>query len=260
MTLDWIFSLLILVALEAVLGIDNLLYIAIESSRVPTSDRKRVQRIGIAGAVVMRVVLLLVLVELIALFQMPFATVNWEGVITGAFNGHSLIAMTGGAFIVYTAVKEVWHMLAGDLSPESANEAPKSAGAAIVAIILMNAVFSFDSVLTAVALTDSMSVMVVSILASGVVMLLLANRVSTFLKKNRAYEVLGLFILLLVGVMLLSEGGHLAHLTLFGGEVQALNKTTFYFAVTVLILVDLVQSRYQKRLAKAARQDLSEEV
>jgi predicted tellurium resistance membrane protein TerC len=112
-------------------------------------------------------------------------------------------------------------------------------------------VFSFDSVLTAIALTDNMAVMVVSILLSGVIMLLLANRVAVFLKKNRAYEVLGLFILLLVGVMLLSEGGHLAHLTLFGGEVHTLNKTTFYFAVSVLIAVDLVQSRYQKRLAKA---------
>ena len=79
-------------------------------------------------------------------------------------------------------------------------------------------------------------------------MLWLANRVSAFLKKNRAYEVLGLFILLIVGIMLLSEGGHLAHLELFGGSVQPLNKTTFYFVVTVLILVDLVQSKYQRKL------------
>jgi predicted tellurium resistance membrane protein TerC len=149
-------------------------------------------------------------------------------------------------------------MLAGDLSAHAEATAPKSARSAIMAMVLMNAVFSFDSVLTAIALTDNMTVMVVSILLSGVVMLLLANRVAAFLKKNRAYEVLGLFILLLVGVMLLSEGGHLAHLTLFGGEVHALNKTTFYFAVSVLIAVDLVQSRYQKRLANA-QESASEE-
>ena len=141
-------------------------------------------------------------------------------------------------------------MLAGDLHNASSAGSKKKAGAAIAAIILMNVVFSFDSVLTAIALTDSMPVMVTSIVISGIVMLALANRVAEFLQKNRAYEVLGLFILLLVGVMLLSEGGHLAHLTLFGGEVHALNKTTFYFSVTVLILVDLVQSRYQKRLSK----------
>lgn len=256
--MDWLISLIMLVALEAVLGIDNLLYIAIESGRVKPAERTRVQRIGILGAVVMRVALLLLLVQLIQWFQKPFAAVNWEGVVEASFNGHSIIAMAGGGFIVYTAVKEVWHMLAGDLSAHAEATAPKSARSAIMAMVLMNAVFSFDSVLTAIALTDNMAVMVVSILLSGVVMLLLANRVAAFLKKNRAYEVLGLFILLLVGVMLLSEGGHLAHLTLFGGEVHALNKTTFYFAVSVLIAVDLVQSRYQKRLANA-QESASEE-
>ncbi len=256
--MDWLISLIMLVALEAVLGIDNLLYIAIESGRVKPAERTRVQRIGILGAVVMRVALLLLLVQLIEWFQKPFAAVNWEGVVEASFNGHSIIAMAGGGFIVYTAVKEVWHMLAGDLSAHAEATAPKSARSAIMAMVLMNVVFSFDSVLTAIALTDNMAVMVVSILLSGVVMLLLANRVAAFLKKNRAYEVLGLFILLLVGVMLLSEGGHLAHLTLFGGEVHALNKTTFYFAVSVLIAVDLVQSRYQKRLANA-QESASEE-
>ena len=248
--MDWLISLIMLVALEAVLGIDNLLYIAIESGRVDKSQRIRVQRFGILGAVIMRVVLLLLLVQLIQWFQKPFAVLAWDGIVTAEINGHSLIAMVGGGFIVYTAVKEVWHMLAGDLNVHADRAAPKSSRAAITAIILMNVVFSFDSVLTAIALTDNMAVMVISILLSGVVMLVLANRVAAFLKKNRAYEVLGLFILLLVGVMLLSEGGHLARLTLLGGEVHALNKTTFYFAVSVLIVVDLIQSQYQKRLQR----------
>ncbi|MFZ8837152.1 MAG: TerC family protein [Flavobacteriales bacterium] len=246
--MDLVLTLVMLVALEAVLGIDNLLYIAIESSRVRPDQRKRVQFIGIAGAVVMRIALLLLLVQLIAWFQTPFAELHWTGVVEAEFNGHSLIAMVGGGFIVYTAIKEVWHILLGDLHIADNEHATKSPKLAIGAIILMNVVFSFDSVLTAVALTDSMPIMVASILISGLIMIALANRVATFLKKNRAYEVLGLFILLLVGVMLLSEGGHLAHLRLFGGEVHALNKTTFYFVVTVLILIDLVQSRYQKRL------------
>lgn len=248
--IELISTLLMLVALEAVLGIDNLLYIAIESSRVNDNERTRVQRIGIIGAVAMRLILLVVLVQLISLFESAIFSVHWEPFITGEFNGHSLIAMVGGAFIVYTAIKEVWHMLAGDLHGHQSGGTKKKAGSAIAAIILMNVVFSFDSVLTAIALTDSIPVMITSIIISGIVMLALANRVAEFLRKNRAYEVLGLFILLLVGVMLLSEGGHLAHLTLFGGEVQALNKTTFYFSVTVLILVDLVQSRYQRRLSK----------
>ena len=167
--MDWLISLIMLVALEAVLGIDNLLYIAIESGRVDSAERTRVQRIGIFGAVVMRVALLLLLVQLIQWFQKPFAAVNWEGVIEASFNGHSIIAMVGGGFIVYTAVKEVWHMLAGDLSAHAEATTPKSARSAILAMVFMNAVFSFDSVLTAIALTDNMAVMVVSILLSGVV-------------------------------------------------------------------------------------------
>ena len=134
--MDWLISLIMLVALEAVLGIDNLLYIAIESGRVDSSQQSQVQRIGIFGAVVMRVALLLLLVQLIQWFQLPFATVHWEGVIEASFNGHSVIAMVGGGFILYTAVKEVWHMLAGDLGSHNSQVTPKSVRAAILAMVL----------------------------------------------------------------------------------------------------------------------------
>jgi predicted tellurium resistance membrane protein TerC len=81
-------------------------------------------------------------------------------------------------------------------------------------------------------------------------MIVLADKVSEFLQKNRMYEVLGLFILLIVGIMLLSEGGHIAHLKLFGNAVTPMSKTTFYFVIVVLVLIDLVQGRYQKKLLK----------
>ena len=87
-----------------------------------------------------------------------------------------------------------------------------------------------------------------AIIVSGVMMIFLADTVSVFLQKNRLYEVLGLFILLLVGIMLLSEGGHLAHLEFFGYPVHAMTKTTFYFTLVVMVLVDIAQSRYQKKL------------
>jgi predicted tellurium resistance membrane protein TerC len=251
--MEWIETLgtlMMLIALEAVLGIDNLLYIAIESGRVEQKDRRRVQRIGILSAVVMRLVLLLLLIQLIALFQAPLFHLNLGSAVQGHFNGHSLIAMLGGGFIIYTAVREVWHMLAHDVQQNESDKEFRKPLAAIGAIALMNAVFSFDSVLTAIALTDVMWIMALAIILSGVVMLILANRVAEFLRKNRAYEVLGLFILLIVGIMLLTEGGHIAHLTLFGEAVESLNKTTFYFVVTVLIAVDVVQSRYQRKFEK----------
>jgi predicted tellurium resistance membrane protein TerC len=120
----------------------------------------------------------------------------------------------------------------------------------ITSIIVMNLIFSFDSILGAIALTDVFWVMATAIVIGGVVMIWLSGKVTDFLKKNRMYEVLGLFILLIVGIMLLSEAGHLAQLELFGNHVTSMSKTTFYFVIAVLILVDLVQSKYQKNLNK----------
>lgn len=124
----------------------------------------------------------------------------------------------------------------------------RSVGMIIFWIVMMNLVFSFDSILSAMALTDVFWVMATAIVIGGVLMIVLADQVSAFLKKNRMYEVLGLFILFIVGIMLLSEGGHLAHLHLFGHAVTPMSKTTFYFVISVLVLVDVVQSRYQKKL------------
>lgn len=133
----------------------------------------------------------------------------------------------------------------------------KSLAMVVFWIVLMNIVFSFDSILSAMALTDVLWVMTAAIIISGVMMIYLSEHVSTFLEKNRMYEVLGLFVLLIVGIMLVSEGGHLAHLKFFGEYVQPMTKTTFYFVLAVLVLIDIVQGRYQKKLlakrkAKAA--------
>ena len=112
----------------------------------------------------------------------------------------------------------------------------------------MNLVFSFDSILSAMALSDVFWVMALAIIISGGLMIWLADRVSIFLQKNRMYEVLGLFILFVVGIMLITEGGHLAHLNLFNHSITPMSKTTFYFVIGILVLTDIVQSRYQKKL------------
>ena len=109
----------------------------------------------------------------------------------------------------------------------------------------MNLVFSFDSILSAIAITEVFVVLALAIAISGLLMLVLADRVTNFLEKNRQFEVLGLFVLLIVGVVLLGEGGHEAGLTFFGYHVEPLSKTTFYFSIAVLVLVDIVQTRYQ---------------
>jgi predicted tellurium resistance membrane protein TerC len=114
----------------------------------------------------------------------------------------------------------------------------------------MNLVFSFDSILSAIALTDVFWVMATAIIISGLMMLLLADRVSSFLSRNRMYEVLGLFVLFIVGIMLVSEGGHLAHVSLFGYAVEPMAKSTFYFVLIVMLVVEVVQSRYQRKLLR----------
>ena len=112
----------------------------------------------------------------------------------------------------------------------------------------MNIVFSFDSILSALALTKVVWVISVAIVISGLLMILLADTISEFLKKNRMYEVLGLFILLIVGIMLVSEGAHKAHLYCFNHEIHAMQKSTFYFVIVIMVLIDIAQSRYQKKL------------
>ncbi|MEM8681249.1 MAG: tellurium resistance protein TerC, partial [Planctomycetota bacterium] len=209
--LTWqnLFTLLMLTLLQAVLGFDNLLYISIESKRVAADKQRMVRRVGIALAIVFRILLLFAIVKAIDYFQEPFFTVPQNSWVAGEFNVHSVIVLVGGGFIIYTALKEIHHMLVVD-EMEPSGDATRSVGGAIFWIVLMNLVFSFDSILSALALTRVFVVMATAIVLSGLMMIWLADHVSEFLHKNRMFEVLGLFILLIVGVMLLSEGGHLA--------------------------------------------------
>ena len=129
---------------------------------------------------------------------------------------------------------------------------------ALMWILIMNVVFSFDTVLSAIALTDVFWVMALAIVLSGILMVAMAEHVARFLERNRMYEVLGLFVLLLVGIMLMSEGGHLAHLAFFGYEIDSMSKATFYFVLVTLVLVDVVQGRYQRKImAEAAAKSSS---
>ena len=258
--MEILFTLLMLILLQAVLGFDNLLYISLESKRAPEKDQSKVRKWGIAIAVGLRIVLLFFLVEMIGFFQKRWTTPEWaEKVIQGEFHLHSFIVLLGGVFIIYTAIKEIFHMIAvDDFAKDGVKREPTSSRAVVTKIVLMNLVFSFDSILSAIALTSvkgdisttSMWIMTIAIVIGGLLMILLADRVSEFLQRNRMYEVLGLFILFVVGILLLSEGGHLAHLQLFGHKIEAMSKATFYFVITVLVLVDVVQARYQKKLMK----------
>ncbi len=294
LTLESLFTLLMLIMLQAVLGFDNLLYIAIESNKVgdPVAAKK-VRTWGIALAVFLRIVLLILIVMMFGAMAEPLFGIHLTNIIEGEFTLQALVTLFGGAFIIYTAVKEINHMLAVEHIEHSEGSGRRSVMKAIALIVMMNLVFSFDSILSAMAIasipaanivdaagavlgqfegavvdckaalianpvqgavgceptkTYQVPLMAIAIILSGIAMILLADVVTDFIKKNRMYQIMGLFILLLVGVLLVSEGAHLAHLKLFGFAIDAMSKPTFYLVVGVLIVTDVISSKYQKRL------------
>ncbi len=245
---NW-FTLIMLIMLQAVLGFDNLLYISIEANKVVPERRSMVRKMGLAIAIILRLVLLFILLKAIAVFQDPIFTLSLPGVIEGELNFHAIIVLFGGGFILYTAIQEIFHMIS--IKPhEEEDKSRRSVSAAIFWIVSMNLVFSFDSILSTIALTDVFWVMAVGIITTGIGMILLADKVAEFIEKNRMYQILGLFVLMLVGILLVSEGGHLAHLKIFSYEILPMAKSTFYFVLFVMVAVDLVQGRYQKKLMR----------
>lgn len=294
LTLEALFTLFMLILLQAVLGFDNLLYIAIESNKVgDPDDAKKVRKWGIGIAVLLRIILLFLIVNLFSLLAEPLFGIHLEKIIEGEFTAQALITLVGGGFIIYTAIKEIHHLLQVDHIEHSEGGGTRTVMGAIALIVAMNLVFSVDSILSAMAIasvdaanivdntgvilgqftgtivdckaaliadpiagavgceptkTYQVPLMVIAILLSGLAMILLADRVTEFLKKNRMYQVLGLFILFLVGVLLVTEGAHLAHLKIFGFAIAAMSKSSFYLVVFVLIVTDVLSNRYQKRL------------
>ena len=259
LTIENLGNLLMLCFLQAVLGFDNLLYISIESQRAPVAHQKSVRFWGIIIAVALRVVLLFAMIGLIDALSEPFYVFAWPGILEGGVNFATVVFVFGGVFIMYTAVKEIGHMLSIEhLAADVEHKGGKSAAKVVAVIVLMNLIFSFDSILSALAITDVFPVLAIAILISGLAMLALADTVTEFLEKNRMYEVLGLFILLIVGVVLLGEAGpaaaHAAHddalqIKVMGQDIIPMSKSTFYFSVIVLVAVEVIQTGYSRKLA-----------
>lgn len=258
-TLESILTLLMLILLQAVLGFDNLLYIAIASNRVAAPEQAiKARRWGIGLAVVLRILLLVLIVQLFNMLAAPLLHIDFGGVIRGDFTLQALVTLAGGGFIIYTAVKEIHHLLTLEDVLHRDDNRQISLAKAVLLILVMNLVFSFDSILSAMAIASQKTasgaivyqvpLMAIAILVSGVAMIAMADYVTDFLRKNRMYEVLGLFILFLVGALLVTEGAHLAHLHLFGFAIEALSKSSFYLVVVVLVITDILSNAYQKRL------------
>ncbi|MEO0734451.1 MAG: TerC family protein [Bacteroidota bacterium] len=242
-------SLLTLTFLEIVLGIDNIIFISIASEKLSSeADRKKATNIGLILAMVMRIALLFGVSWLIALEE-PWFTFDW-GWAEGGFSGQSLILIAGGIFLLYKATSEIHHKLEGDEHTEGDPGTPKkgaSLNSVIFQITIINIVFSFDSILTAVGMTNglygALLIMIIAVVVSVLIMMLFAVPVGNFVARNPTIQMLGLSFLILIGFMLLAEGAHLGHLKVFGSEVGTIPKGYLYFAIAFSLAVEFLNMK-----------------
>lgn len=255
----WI-ALLTLTFLEIILGIDNIVFLSIVSGKLRAEDQPKARRIGLLLAMAFRIILLFGITWVMSL-KNSFFDFDW-GFMSGGISGQSLIVFGGGLFLLYKSVSEIHHKLEGE-EEGTTGKASNSLSGAIIQIALLNIVFSFDSILTAVGLVSSaeppagfgpagaLEIMVGAIIISIIIMLIFAGPVSKFVNEHPTIQILGLSFLILIGVMLLAEGSHLADLKFFGGtEVHSIPKGYLYFAIFFSLFVEFLNLKMKKNSRK----------
>lgn len=256
-------ALLTLTFLEIVLGIDNIIFISIAANKLPEHQQKKATNIGLILAMALRIVLLFGISVLIAMSE-PWIEFHTD-FADAAFSGQSLILIAGGIFLLYKSTTEIHHKLEGDPAHQVAKGGKKFATlqSVIIQITIINIVFSFDSILTAVGMTTglkgALAIMVFAVVASVLIMMLFAVPVGRFVNKHPTIQMLGLAFLILIGFMLIAEGAHLGHLKIAGTEVGAVPKGYLYFAIAFSLLVEFLNMRLRKKQTPVQLHSLTEE-
>ena len=249
-------ALLTLIALEVVLGIDNLIFIAILSNKLPENQQARARRIGLALALVMRIGLLLLIGWLVTLTQPLFdlglvgaANAHGEPSFETAFSGRDLILIAGGLFLLWKATKEIHHSMepgddSGDLLDKTPGKSAKAAafGAVIAQIIAIDMVFSVDSILTAVGMTDDVPIMIAAVVVTVGIMMVAADPLARFIEHNPTLVMLALAFLVMIGLVLIADG--------FGFHVP---KGYIYAAMGFSVGVELLNIVQRGRRARKAK-------
>ncbi|MCL1667913.1 TerC family protein [Elizabethkingia ursingii] len=253
----WV-ALLTLTFLEIVLGIDNIVFISIVSSKLSPQDQPKARNIGLGLAMVFRIALLFGIKWVLSLNSVLLeVNLSW---FHGKITGQSIIIFLGGLFLLYKSVTEIHHKLEGEEALKTENTKKVGLNSAIVQIALLNLVFSFDSILTAVGLvsfkefgeTGALSIMILSVIISIIIMMAFAGPVSHFVNRHPTIQILGLSFLILIGVMLLAESSHLAHVVIFEQEVGVIPKGYLYFAIFFSLAVEFINMKLRKSTTPVA--------
>lgn len=264
-TPEALISILMLTFMEIVLGIDNIIFISLESNKLPKSEQKKATNIGLSLAMILRVILLFGINILIAA-QEPIMHFD-NSFIHGNISWQSIILIIGGLFLIYKSTSEIHHKLEDDHGhSEGGKGGTSTMSKVIVQITLINIVFSADSILTAVGMTNGMEgamiIMITSIVVSMVIMMLFANPVGRFVNKNPTIQILGLSFLILIGFMLITEGAHIGHIEILGSKVGTIPKGYLYFAIFFSLIVEMLNMRMRKSKnmeLKGATKDATEQ-
>ena len=252
-SVDALVALLTLTFLEIVLGIDNVIFISIVTGKLPENKRKRATRIGLFLAMFMRIGLLLGISFLIRLKD-PLISFDW-GWFSAHFNGQALILLAGGIFLLYKSTKEI-HAKVNHIEHVTESEQPQarqhaSFSGVIVQILLIDIIFSIDSILTAVGMTNGLEgaiyLMIIAVILSVAIMMLFANPVGNFVNRNPSIQILALSFLILIGFMLITESMHLSEAVLAGQTVGAVPKGYLYFAIAFSLGVEFLNMKMRKK-------------
>jgi predicted tellurium resistance membrane protein TerC len=233
---------------QIALGADNLIIITIIANKLPAAQRDRAVKLGLILAMLFRIILLAVIS-----YVLRFATgVFYEfehrllgGLeIGGALSGKAVVLIVGGLVLIWKGIKELRHKSVG---VEQEIEQADRFSQVLFVIVAMNVLFSVDSILTVVGMTDVLAIMVGSVLISVALMLAFASTIANFITKNPDFEILGLFVLLLIGFVLFLEGGHVAHLMVNGGEFPYIPQWIVIFILMLMFSVDLYQNWWDRK-------------
>lgn len=249
----WI-ALLTLTFLEIVLGIDNIIFISIAAGKLEKNHRKKATNLGLILAMAMRIILLFG-ITLLTSMKKPFWVIDASWV-TGGISWQGLILFSGGLFLLYKSTREIHEKIEDKGHDEREVKKARSTSLtnAIVQITVINIVFSFDSILTAIGMTngispnpnDALILMIVAVVISVIIMMLFANPVGEFVNKHPSIQVLGLSFLILIGFMLIAEAAHISHLIVFGNEVGTIPKGYLYFTISFSLMVEFFDMRMKK--------------